>query len=127
VVRDAEQLLDGGLAGDEQRRERGRHALVPQGQAQVLGHRVDRRSPDDAQAAEVCVGGMSLSQVSADHDDHRVLAEPPGELIGVGHRPGLVAEARPGALAPTAGGGDRLGARAGGGGDLLPEWQVPLA
>jgi hypothetical protein len=123
---DAEQPLDVGLAGDQQRGERGRHPLVAQGQAQVLGHRVDRRAADDAQPAEAGVGGMGLGQVGAHHDDHRMLAEPPRELIGGGHRPRLVAEPRPGALELPVRGGDRLGPGAGGGRDLLPQRQVPL-
>ena len=113
---DAEQPLDVGLAGDEQRGERGRHPLVAQRQAQVLGHRVDRRAADDAQPPEPGVGGMGLGEIGAHHDDHRMLAEPPRELIGVGHRPRLVAEPGPGALELPVRGGNRLGAGAGGGG-----------
>jgi hypothetical protein len=69
---------------------------------------------------------MSLGEVGAHHDDHRVLAEPPRELVGVGHRPRRVAE--PGLDAPgrPARAGDGLGAGTGSRGDLFPQREIPL-
>ena len=83
---DPEQLLDLRLEHAQQRRQRRRHALVAQGEAEVLDGRVDRRAADDAQAAEVGVGRMGVGEVGQDDDDRRVVGEVLGEVVGGGER-----------------------------------------